>query len=110
VIPDGYDSHQRDAARLLRRAVEELARCWPDEPVELRELAAALAAVELAKELERRAVAAARSTNGPSALGWPRSSPGRRTWAEIGSATGMTRQSAHERWARRLDEEAAHDK
>lgn len=77
-------------------------------PRELREVVAAGDLVEMAKELERETVRVARGIGRRegqraviTATGAVRSS-NRYSWAAIGAAVGVTAQSAHERWARRI--------
>lgn len=114
-MPDAQlnPAHPRvsDARLVLTRALAELIKCSdlrPDLPRELREVVAAGALVEMTKELELKAVRAARGVSDRegqravfTATGVVRG-PGRHSWSTIGAAVGITAQSAHERWAKRV--------
>lgn len=98
-------------AKTLQYLMQTREREDRELPTELREVAAAHALVEMAKDLEFRTVLAARG------LGWQqghltpttvtgvrRDEPGSCSWAAIGAAIGITAQSAHERWATKITE------
>lgn len=106
--------HAREAREALLKALEHLMRLpehqRPDLPRTLREVAAAGALVEMAKELERDTVRVARGSGARAFEQVPRTvtggirGPDRYSWAAIGAAVGITAQSAHERWARRISD------
>jgi len=89
--------------RKLRAALAEIAESLPDgDPLDLQEIRAIRLLVEQVRCLELETVRAARAHQGTTATGKPRRPSGPRTWSEIGEAAGMTRQSAHERWAKEV--------
>jgi len=106
-----YHPGTMDAHLALTQALRHLMRARAQDarlPRELREVAAAGALVEMAKELERETVRVARGIGRQEGLqvvftatGATRG-PARFSWAAIGAAVGITAQSAHERWARRV--------
>lgn len=110
-MPDTHRrSHPRsiELARSLRQALRLVVQVRDRQdralPPRLREVAAARALVESAKDLEFETVLAARGLDrqGERALGVRPEDV--HSWAAIGAALGITAQSAHERWAKRIAE------
>ncbi len=92
----------------MGKALRQLASARGGLPRELQEVVAARTLVELAKELETETVRVARGQRDSlgrlpvlTATGAVRG-PRRHSWAAIGAALGITAQSAHERWAKRI--------
>lgn len=110
-MPDAWipGGNPLDARLALGGALRELTRVQRSElPRDLQEVVAARKLVELAKELEAETVRVARGQRDSegrlpvrTVTGAVRS-PRRHSWAAIGAALGITPQSAHERWAKRI--------
>lgn len=106
-MPDDLSPQLQGRLREALRLVLEAMPPTIDAP-ELREVAAARRLLEIARDLELETVRDARRVQSrwrpavrhQTFLGTPLNRT--HSWRAIGLATGMTAQSAHERWAHRL--------
>lgn len=99
---------RRNLTQSLRNLLDAQSGALARQPRELREIAAAAALVEMAKDLQRDTIRVARDL-GPregqraamTATGSIASGT-RYSWAAIGGVLGVTPQTAHERWAEQV--------